>query len=81
MGVIIIAEAGVNHNGSVEIAKEMINEAKKAIEILGGTIEKINEFNLPQSDIGRTVITIRKNKQTPSKYPRKPGTPSKEPIK
>ena len=30
MGVIIIAEAGVNHNGSVEIAKEMINEAKKA---------------------------------------------------
>ena len=62
-------------------AQEEINEAKKAIEILGGTIEKVEEFNLPQSDIGRTVITIRKNKQTPSKYPRKPGTPSKEPIK
>ena len=62
-------------------AREEINEAKKAIEILGGTIEKIDEFNLPQSDIGRTVIIIRKNKQTPNKYPRKPGTPSKEPIK
>ena len=62
-------------------AQEEIKEAKKAIEILGGTIEKINEFNLPESDIGRTVIIIRKEKQTPNKYPRKPGTPQKEPIK
>ncbi len=62
-------------------AQEEINDAKKAIEILGGKIENVEEFNLPQSDIGRTIITIRKEKQTPSKYPRKPGTPSKEPIK
>lgn len=62
-------------------AKQEINEAKKAIEVLGGTVEKVDEFNLPQSDIGRTVIIIRKNKITPNKYPRKPGTPSKEPIK
>lgn len=62
-------------------AQQEINDAKKAIEVLGGAIEKIDEFNLPQSDIGRTVITIRKQKQTPNKYPRKPGTPSKEPIK
>ena len=62
-------------------AKEEINEAEKAIEVLGGKIEKREEFNLPQSDIGRTVIVIKKEKQTPAKYPRKPGTPSKEPIK
>ena len=62
-------------------AQEEINDAKKAIEVLGGKIEKIEEFNLPESDIGRTVIIIRKNRQTPNKYPRKPGTPSKEPIK
>jgi len=62
-------------------AQQEINDAKKAIEILGGKIEKIEEFNLPQSDIGRTVIVIKKEKQTPNKYPRKPGTPSKEPIK
>ena len=61
--------------------KQELNEAKKAIEVLGGTVEKVDEFNLPQSDIGRTVIIIRKNKTTPNKYPRKPGTPSKEPIK
>ena len=62
-------------------AQEEINEAKKAIEVLGGEIEKIDEFNLPQRDRGRTVVIIKKEKQTPGKYPRKPGTPSKEPIK
>lgn len=62
-------------------AQEEINQSKKAIEVLGGRIQKIEEFNLPQSDIGRTVIIIKKDKQTPNKYPRKPGTPSKEPIK
>lgn len=62
-------------------AKQELNEAKKAIEVLGGIVEKVDEFNLPQSDIGRTVIIIKKDKNTPNKYPRKPGTPSKEPIK
>ena len=62
-------------------AQEEINEAKKAIEVLGGKIEIIEEFNLPQSDIGTTVIIIKKEKNTSAKYPRKPGTPSKEPIK
>lgn len=62
-------------------AKEEINDAQKAIEVLGGKIEKIEEFDLPESDIGRTIIIIDKNKCTPAKYPRKAGTPAKEPIK
>ena len=62
-------------------AEEEINQAKKAIEVLGGKIEDIKKFNLPDSDIGRTIVIIRKEKNTPTKYPRKPGTPSKEPIK
>mgnify|MGYP002734529110 CR=1 FL=1 len=62
-------------------AEEEINQAQKAIKVLGGTIEKIDEFNLPESYIGRTVIVIKKQEKTPNKYPRKPGTPSKEPIK
>ena len=61
--------------------QQEVEDAKKAINILGGKIEKIEEFNLPQSDIGRTIVTIKKEKQTPNKYPRKPGTPSKEPIR
>ena len=58
-----------------------IEEAKNAIKVLCGAIEKIDKFNLPESDIGRTIITIKKEKNTPNKYPRKPGMPSKEPIK
>ena len=62
-------------------AQKEINEARKAIKVLGGRIEKIEEFNLPQTDIERTIIVINKKDQTPGKYPRKAGTPSKEPIK
>lgn len=60
---------------------EEIQQAKKAINVLGGTIEKIEKFELPESDIGRTIVLIKKEKETPKKYPRKSGTPSKEPIK
>lgn len=62
-------------------AKDEIRQAKNAIDILGGTIEKVEEFNLPDSDIGRTIVLISKKKRTPNKYPRRSGTPSKEPIK
>lgn len=59
---------------------EEIDEAAKAISILGGEIEKIDEIALPESDIKRRIIVIKKIKNTPNKYPRKAGTPTKEPI-
>lgn len=59
---------------------EEVENAKNALEILGGKIEKIEEITLPNSDIKRNIIIVEKVKNTPSKYPRKPGTPSKEPI-
>ena len=60
--------------------EEEINKAKKAINVLGGTIKNVEEFNLPDSDIARTIITINKERNTANKYPRKAGMPSKEPI-
>lgn len=63
-----------------EIEKEL-EQGKKSIFVLGGKIDKIEKFQLPQSDIGRTLIITKKIKQTPLKYPRKPGMPAKEPIK
>lgn len=60
--------------------KEEIEQSQKAIAILGGKIEEIEAFQLPESDIDRHIILLQKIKQTPAKYPRKPGTPSKEPI-
>lgn len=62
-----------------EVGEELQN-SKKAISILGGEIEDIDNFQLPKSDMMRNIVIIKKVKNTPSKYPRKPGTPSKEPI-
>lgn len=57
------------------------DEAKKAVSVLGGHINKILKFHLPDSDIIRSFVVVDKNKQTPKKYPRKAGSPSKEPLK
>ena len=57
-----------------------IENAKNAINILGCKIESKDKFNLPNSDLGRSVIILKKVKNTPSKFPRKAGTPAKEPI-
>lgn len=57
-----------------------IEEAKNAIEILGGKIEKIESITLPDSDNKRTIIVIKSVKQLPNKYPRKAGTPTVSPL-
>lgn len=59
---------------------EELEEAKKAIKILGGKIEKVEKMCLPETDISRTMIVIRKINETPKQYPRKPGTPSNKPL-
>lgn len=55
--------------------------AARAIEILGGKIEGQVEMLLPNSNIYRNLFVIKKIKAAPNKYPRKAGTPSKDPIK
>ena len=59
---------------------EEIKMSGKALDILGGKIEKIDKFMLPGSDMGRALVMIEKVKNTPRKYPRKAGVPSKEPL-
>ncbi len=61
--------------------KEEIDCSKNAINLLGGKVDKIDRFELPNSDISRNIIIIDKIKNTPNKYPRKAGLPSKEPLK
>ncbi|HOJ11402.1 MAG TPA: 16S rRNA (guanine(527)-N(7))-methyltransferase RsmG [Clostridiales bacterium] len=57
-----------------------ISDSNKALDILGGKIEEIREINLPFTDNMRNIIIIRKFRQTPTKYPRKAGKPSKIPL-
>jgi 16S rRNA (guanine527-N7)-methyltransferase len=47
---------------------------------LGGELVKVYPFTLPESDIERAFVVIRKERVCPKKYPRKAGTPSKEPL-
>lgn len=57
-----------------------LNEASRAINILGGSVIETKEFDLSQTDIRRTIIQIRKINKTPIIYPRTAGKPSKEPL-
>ena len=63
-----------------EKIEEELKAGEKAIGILGGKIEKNASFMLPDTDYSRSMLLIRKVRQTSSKYPRKAGTPSREPL-
>ena len=60
--------------------KEELDDAKKAIEVLGGKIEKIDSLNVG-NDLERNIIIIKKVKNTPNKYPRGQSKPLREPIR
>ena len=60
--------------------EEEAEEAKKAVKLLGGGETVLREIKLPGLEDKRGIIYIRKEKKTPSVYPRKAGTPEKNPI-
>lgn len=64
---------------SEKITEEMA-AAENAIYLLGGRVKEQVEFQLPDSDIYRNLFIINKVKETPKKFPRKAGLPSKEPL-
>lgn len=57
---------------------EEVEQAKKAIFLLGGKVEDVYKFDLYEQK--RSFVLIRKEKKTPKTYPRKAGTPTKEPL-
>ncbi|MBS4189839.1 16S rRNA (guanine(527)-N(7))-methyltransferase RsmG [Bacillus sp. FJAT-49705] len=61
-------------------AREELDVGKKAIAILGGRLQQSYSFTLPKEESERNILIINKEKATPKKYPRKPGTPNKTPI-
>ena len=64
---------------SGEIDEELDN-ARKAVHILGSEVINTVKFQLPGTEIGRSFVIIKKKYSTSKKYPRKAGLPSKEPI-
>lgn len=57
-----------------------VQNAKKAVNLLGGKIHVVETVEIPDTDIERKFIVIEKIKNTSAKYPRKAGLPSKEPL-
>ena len=64
---------------SGEVADEL-QDAKSAVFLLGGKVESCENFDLPGSDIHRSLVRIKKVGRCPKKYPRKAGMPSKVPL-
>ncbi len=63
-----------------EKLEEELPAAEKAISVLGGKVIKQERFSLGEEAQQRVLLVIQKKKETPKKYPRKAGTPAKEPI-
>lgn len=64
-------------SGEIE---EELQQSKRAVSILGGTLGDVIKFALPGTNIARSFVKIKKVKNTGKKYPRKAGLPSKEPL-
>ena len=59
---------------------EELAEAQKAISVLGGSVERVVDIAIPNSDITHSAVVIKKIKPVPKAYPRKAGTAAKKPI-
>lgn len=57
-----------------------LSQAKKAVSVLGDKIADVVKFQLGDTEMERSFVVIKKEKNTPKKYPRKAGLPGKEPI-
>lgn len=77
----LVKKAGYFYALKAAKSEEEFIEAKPAISQLGGKFITEKSFSLPVSGDERHVLIIQKTKETPKKYPRKPGTPAKQPIK
>jgi 16S rRNA (guanine527-N7)-methyltransferase len=61
--------------------EEELKDAKRAIEILGAKVEKIERFVVDEENLERNVLVLKKVKNSPNKYPRDKNKPKLDPIK
>lgn len=76
----LVKEGGIFVPMKAAAASEELEKGKKALQILGGKLEEVHSFSLPLEESERNILIINKIKPTPKKYPRKPGTPNKQPL-
>ncbi len=59
---------------------EEIEEARNAIRLLGGKLEKIEDYTVPCTDVVHRLVIVRKVRHTPAQYPRRFGKISASPL-
>ena len=62
------------------MADEELSKASNAIQTLGGRLEKVVSVQIPFSDLSHKIVVIKKDRHTPTQYPRKAPAPTKTPI-
>jgi len=73
VGGLFVAQKGISY-------KEEIDKALKTIPLLGGELIGVENIRIPFINQERHLLVIKKTKGTPSKYPRKEGSPQKRPL-
>jgi len=73
IGGIVVAQKG-------RVVGREVQEARRAIELMGGEVEDVRELALPASGGEGTLVVLRKVRPTPEEYPRRPGIPRKRPL-
>ncbi len=61
-------------------APREVREAQAALEELGGAVEETARLRVPAQGRAPTLLIVRKTDETPERYPRRPGIPSKRPL-
>jgi 16S rRNA (guanine527-N7)-methyltransferase len=65
---------------SIESSERGLSSTENALKHLGASFERTVSYKLPQQNIGYCILTFKKYKNTPAKFPRKPGIPEKRPL-
>ncbi len=73
VGGILVAYKGKN-------VRDELKEAQNALKILGGKLEKVQEYRIGGIDFRGNLVFIRKELPTSIKYPRRAGIPFKRPL-
>lgn len=73
VGGVAVAQKGA------EVGLEL-SRARNAISLLGGGVSRTHRITPPGSDVARSIVVTDKVRETPSRYPRRPGIPAKRPL-
>jgi len=63
-----------------DTAQQEADDAKRALQILGGKLSRIESVSLPDVESTHQLVVIEKTDPTPKGYPRSPGIPTRKPI-